>query len=57
MITFRYQNHYKLKSTSNDNERRELAINGLPSAVVKPGNLIRPKDRRKDISSMNKPQI
>jgi hypothetical protein len=57
MITFRYQNHYKIKSTSNDNERRELAINGLPSAVVKPGNIIRPKDRRKDISSMNEPQI
>lgn len=45
-------NHYKIKSISNDKDRRELAIDGLPSSILKPGNRIRPKDRRKDISSL-----
>jgi hypothetical protein len=48
-IKFGFSNYvlFKIKSPSKDNERRELAINGLPSAVVKYGNIIRAKDQSK----------
>lgn len=29
-------NHYKINSISNENDRRELAIDGLPNTIVKP---------------------
>ena len=43
LTKIRPPNHYKIKSISNEKERRELAIDGLPSAISKPGNNLRQK--------------
>lgn len=44
---YRSPNHFKIKSISNENDRRELAIDGLPSTIVKPNNK---KSKHRDMS-------
>ena len=46
---YRSPNHVKIKSISNENDRRELAIDGLPNTIVKPNKKNVNREARNDM--------